>query len=53
VGYVEQIIVPTLKRDVVVIDNLSVHKVAGLREAMQAAGAHVLYLALFARLEPN
>jgi len=45
IGYVEQILVPTLKRgDIVVMDNLSVHKVAGVREAIEAAGARVLYL---------
>jgi transposase len=45
VGYVEQVLVPTLKRgDIVVMDNLSVHKVSGVREAIEAAGAHVLYL---------
>ena len=45
VGYVEQILVPTLKRGhIVIMDNLSVHKVAGVREAIEAAGAHVLYL---------
>jgi transposase len=45
VGYVEQILAPTLKRDeIVFMDNLSVHKVAGVREAIEAAGAHVIYL---------
>jgi hypothetical protein len=55
VGYVEQILVPTLKRgDIVIMDNLSVHKVAGVREAIEAARAHVLYLPPYsARLEPS
>jgi transposase len=45
IGYVEQILVPTLKRgDIVVMDNLPVHKVAGVREAIEAAGAGWLYL---------
>ena len=45
VGHVEQILVPTLKRgDIVVMDNASVHKVAGVREAMEAAGTRLLHL---------
>jgi transposase len=37
--------VPTLKSgDVVVLDNLSAHKVPGIREAIEAAGAKLLYL---------
>lgn len=44
-AYVEQHLAPTLKAgDVVVMDNLSAHKVAGVREAIEAAGASVLYL---------
>jgi putative transposase len=44
-AYVEQLLVPTLKPgDVVVMDNLSSHKVAGVREAIEAAGARLLYL---------
>ena len=43
--YVRQHLAPTLKpSDVVVMDNLSSHKVAGVQEAIQAAGASVLYL---------
>ena len=30
--------------DIVVMDNLSSHKVAGIREAITAVGAHPLYL---------
>jgi transposase len=45
VGYLEQILAPTLKRgDIVIMDNASVHKVAGVREAIEAAGACLLYL---------
>jgi len=45
VGYVEQILGPTLKRgDVVIMDNASVHKVAGVREAIEARGATLIYL---------
>lgn len=43
--WVEQELVPTLQPgDVVIMDNLSCHKVAGIREAIAAAGARVLYL---------
>ena len=46
-AYVEQILAPTLKRgDIVVMDNVSVHKVAGIREPIQARGAILLYPAL-------
>ena len=39
-AYVEQCLVPTLKRgDIVVMDNVSVHKVEGVREAIEAASA--------------
>jgi transposase len=35
-AYIEQILRPTLKRgDIVMIDNLSVHKVAGVEEAIE------------------
>ena len=44
-AYVEQILGPSLKPgDIVVLDNLSAHKVAGVREAIEAAGARLLYL---------
>jgi transposase len=44
-GYVEQVLCPTLAiGDVVVMDNLSSHKVTGVRELIQARGAEVLYL---------
>src|ERR1700674_5779352 len=44
-AYVEQCLAPTLKRkDVVVIDNLSAHKVSGIREAIEARGATLRYL---------
>jgi transposase len=44
-AYVRQILVPTLKaRDIVVMDNLQSHKVAGVREAIEAVGAQVVYL---------
>ena len=41
-AYIEQCLVPTLKRkDIVVVDNVSFHKVAGVEEAIQAAGAEL------------
>ena len=44
-AYVEQMLAPALSPgDVVVMDNLAAHKVAGVREAIQAVGASVLYL---------
>ena len=44
-AYVQQMLVPELKRgDVVVMDNLSAHKVAGVEAAIRAAGASVMYL---------
>jgi transposase len=44
-AYTEQFLVPTLRPgDIVVLDNLSSHKVAGVREAIEQAGAAVLHL---------
>ena len=44
-AYIGQFLVPTLRpSDVVVLDNLSSHKVNGVREAIEAAGATLLYL---------
>lgn len=44
-AYVEQQLAPTLAAgDIVVMDNLSSHKVAGVREAIEATGATVAYL---------
>lgn len=44
-AYVEQCLVPTLKpKDIVVVDNLGSHKVAGVAEAIGAAGATLRYL---------
>jgi transposase len=45
VQYVEQFLIPTLTpNDIVVMDNLAVHKVAGVKSAIERAGASVLYL---------
>jgi transposase len=44
-AYVEQVLAPTLRTgEIVVLDNVSTHKVAGVREAIEASGAKVLYL---------
>lgn len=44
-AYVEQFLAPALKPgDIVVMDNLSSHKVVGVREAIEAHGASILYL---------
>ncbi len=45
VAFCEQVLTPTLREgDVVVMDNLSSHKVAGVRHAIRSAGASVVYL---------
>jgi transposase len=44
-AYVEQCLAPMLKRnDIVVMDNLPAHKVPGVQDAIEAAGAMVRYL---------
>lgn len=44
-AYVEQVLCPKLQSgDVVVMDNLSAHKVRGIRELIAAQGAELLYL---------
>ena len=44
-AYIEQCLVPTLsRRDIVIMDNLPAHKVAEIVEAIEAAGASLLYL---------
>lgn len=43
--WVEQVLVPTLKPgDLVVLDNLPAHKVAGAEAAVESAGARLLWL---------
>jgi len=45
VAYLKQFLVPTLKRgDLVMMDSLPAHKVAGVREVIEAAGATLRYL---------
>lgn len=40
IAYVQQVLAPTLRKgDIVFMDNLRTHKVAGVREAIEAAGA--------------
>jgi transposase len=44
-AWVREGLAPALRRgDVVILDNLSTHKIRGVREALQAAGARLLYL---------
>jgi transposase len=51
--YVCRCLVPTLtKGDVVIMDNLKPHKVAGVREAIEAAGATARYLPTYSP-DPN
>jgi transposase len=44
-AYIEQMLCPTLRSgDIVICDNLSSHKVSGVREAIESCGASLLYL---------
>jgi len=44
-AYVEQVLSPTLRKgDVVIMDNLRSHKVKGVREAIEAAGASLMFI---------
>jgi transposase len=44
-AYVQQQLAPTLRPgDVVILDNLSSHKVSGVQQAIEARGAQVVYL---------
>ena len=44
-AYVKQCLAPTLRRgDIVIMDNVPVHKVAGVKAAIEAVGARLLYL---------
>ena len=44
-AYVQQVLAPTLRRDdVVILDNLPAHKSAAVRDAVEAAGARLLFL---------
>jgi transposase len=44
-AYIDQVLIPELRPgDIVVMDNLGSHKGAGVREAIEAVGASLLYL---------
>lgn len=44
-AYIEQMLAPVLEPgDIVVMDNLACHKVRGVRDAIEATGAELLYL---------
>lgn len=44
-GYIQQCVVPTLQPgDILFMDNLSAHKVAGVEELIRSCGAHLIYL---------
>lgn len=43
--YTERILCPTLEAgDIVIMDNLGAHKVSGIRQAIEARGAQLIYL---------
>lgn len=45
VAYAQQVLAPTLRAgDIVILDNLPAHKANGAREAIEAAGARMLFL---------
>ncbi len=54
-AYVEQVLVPTLRRgDIVIMDKLGSHKVAGVGDAIERAGVRLLYLPPYSPdLNPN
>ncbi len=44
-AYVEQVLLPTRQvGDVVIMDNLPAHKASGLRDAIERAGAKLMFL---------
>ena len=44
-AYVEQVLVPSLTPgDIVIMDNLPAHKAAGVRDAIETAGARLMFL---------
>ena len=44
-GFIQEQVVPQLATgDIVIMDNLSAHKVAGVKEAIESVGASLLYL---------
>lgn len=52
--FLREVLCPTLKRgQIVVMDNLSVHRGAWVRELIEQKGAEVLLLSLLAGLQPH
>src|ERR1700756_1955801 len=50
--YVEHFLAPTLRQgDIVVMDNLASHRIAGVKEAIERAGATLRYLPAFSPIE--
>lgn len=44
-AYIEQVLVPELRPgDIVIMDNLSTHKMVNVRQAIEGAGAELCYL---------
>lgn len=44
-AYIEQVLIPTLSAgDIVVMDNLPAHKAVGVRDAIEAVGAKLMFL---------
>ena len=44
-GYIQDCVIPTLQPgDILFMDNLSAHKVAGLEELIHSCGAHLIFL---------
>ena len=53
-AYLDQVLGPTLvPGDVVVLDNLPAHKVAGLAELVEARGARLIFTPLLARFQSH
>jgi transposase len=49
-AYVRQFLCPTVRPgDIVILDNLSSHKVSGVKQAIAAAGATLIYLSPYSR----
>src|SRR6478735_12443074 len=52
-AYLKRCLIPTLKRgDIVMMDSLPVHKVAGVRELIEAVGARLRYLPKYSPDQP-
>jgi transposase len=54
VAYAQQVLAPTLRAgDIVILDNLPAHKASGAREAIEAAGARMLFLPPYSQSDRN